>query len=102
MASQPMLEYKSLDDIRARKDQLRKELRSENQSMKTQWNSLFHKEESNLPSHRFANIMSTGVSVFDGLILVWKLYNKYGNNHRKVKTKSKSKNKNILSALFSL
>ena len=46
--------------------------------------------------------MSTGVSVFDGLILVWKLYNKYGNNHRKVKTKSQSKSKNILSALFSL
>ncbi len=69
--------------------------------MKTQWNSLFHKEESNLPSHRFANIMSTGASVFDGLFLVWKLYRKYGKNQRKVKTKSKSKNKSILSALFS-
>ena len=64
--------------------------------MKTQWNSLFHKEESNLPSHRFANIMSTGVSVFDGLILVWKLYNKYGNNHRKVKVWGKVTYSNFL------
>lgn len=95
---QPLLQYKSLDDIRARKEQLRRELRQDNHSMKTQWNTLFHKEESNLPSHRFANVMSTSMSVFDGLILAWKLYNRMGNKNRKVK---KSKNRSILSALFS-
>ena len=67
--------------------------------MKTQWNSLFHKEERNLPSQRFANMMSRGVSVVDAAILAWKLYQRFGSKGRKVKTKSKSKS--ILSALLS-
>ena len=41
--------------------------------------------------------MSTGMSVFDGIILAWKLYNRLGNKQR---TKKRSKSKNILSALF--
>ena len=99
ISDQPLLHYKSLDDIRARKEQLRRELRQDNHSMKTQWNTLFHKEESNLPSHRFAHVMSTGASLFDGLILVWKLYNRLGNKQHK--TIKKGKGRSILSALFS-
>ena len=99
---QPLLQFKSLDDIRARKEQLRKELQKDNITMKTQWNTLFHKQESNLPSHRFANVMSTGASVFDGFLLAWKLYNRFGAGNRKTSKKSKSKSRNILSALFSL
>ena len=97
ISDQPLLQYKSLDDIRARKEQLRRELHKDNHSMKTQWNTLFHKEESNLPSHRFANVMSTGMSVFDGFILAWKLYNRLGKKH----SKSRKKSKSLLSALLS-
>jgi len=95
---QPLLPFKSLDDIRMRKEYLRQELRKDNQSMKTQWNGLFHKEESNLPSRRFANIMSTGVSVFDGLLLAWKLYNRLGGG-KNSKKKSKSSG-NLLTAFL--
>ena len=76
-SKQPLLQYKSLDDIRARKEELRQSLRQDNQSMKTQWSGLFHHEKSNSPSRRLANIMSTGAFVLDGVILAWKLYNRF-------------------------
>ena len=57
-SKQPLLQYKSLDDIRARKEELRQSLRQDNQSMKTQWNGLFHQEKSNSPSRRLANFFT--------------------------------------------
>ena len=98
MADQPSFTYKSLDDIRARKEALRKELQQDNSSMKTQWNSLFHKEKSNLPAHRFANLMATSVSVFDGILFAWKLYNRFGGGKNK---KTKKKSRSFLASLFS-
>ena len=98
MANQPLLTYKSLDDIRARKEVLRKELQRDNSTMKTHWNTLFHKDESsNLPSHRFANIMTTGASVFDGIIFAWKIYNRLGGK----KKTTRKRNKGFLASLFS-
>ena len=94
---QPLLQYKSLDDIRARKEALRKDLQRESLSMKTQWNSLFHKPEDKMPSRKISTLMTTGASVLDGLILAWKLYNRFGGNHKgPVK-----KRKGILASLFS-
>ena len=96
MASQPMLEYKSLDDIRARKQTLRKELEANGLSMKTQWNGLFRKPKNQTPSRRLTTFMATGASVFDGILLAWKLYNRFGGGKRK------AKNKGLLARLFSL
>ena len=81
-SKQPLLKYKSLDDIRMRKEELRQSLRQDNQSMKTQWNGLFHHEKSNSPSRRLANIMSTGAIVLDGVILAWKLYNRFHSDNQ--------------------
>ena len=96
-SEQPLLPFKSLDDIRLRKEYLRRELRKDNQSMKTQWNGLFHKQENNLPSQRFSNLMTTGVSVFDGLLLAWKLYNRFGGGSKNKRSKNKG---NLLTALL--
>lgn len=82
-SKQPLLQYKSLDDIRMRKEELRQSLRKDNQSMKTQWNGLFHQEKTNSPTRRFANIMSTSAIVLDGIILAWKLYNRYHSDRPK-------------------
>ena len=98
MADQPSFTYKSLDDIRARKEALRKELQQDNSSMKTQWNSLFHKEKNNLPAHRFANLMATSVSVFDGILFAWKLYNRFGGGKNQ---KTKKKSRSFLASLVS-
>lgn len=94
-SKQPLLKYKSLDDIRARKEELRQSLRQDNQSMKTQWNGLFHHEKSNSPSRRFANIMSTGAIVLDGVILAWKLYNRFHSDNPK-----SSEQGGLISSLF--
>lgn len=94
---QPLLEYKSLDDIRARKETLRKDLQRESQSMKTQWNTLFHKPEDKMPARKISTLMTTGASVLDGLILAWKLYKRFGGNN-KVPVK---KRKGLLASLFS-
>ena len=100
MSSQPMLPYKTLDDIRSRKEALRKELQNDNLSMKTHWNTLFHKPESKMPSRRFASLMTTGASVFDIMLLSWKLYNRFGGNNRKV-TARRKKNTGLLTRIFS-
>ncbi len=87
MTDQPLLHYKSLDDIRARKQALRKELDSGSQSMKTQWNSLFHAPKRDVPSRRITTFMTTSASVFDGILLAWKLYNRLGGSKRQSKKK---------------
>ena len=97
MANQPLLKYKSLDDIRIRKETLRQQLQSDSLSMKTQWNTLFHKPEVKTPSRRMTALMTTGASVFDGLLLAWKLYNRFGGGKRKVVKKRKG----LLASLFS-
>jgi len=97
MANQPLLQYKSLDDIRARKQALREELQAKGLSMKTQWDGLFHKPKNQTPSRRLSTFMTTGASVFDGVLLAWKLYNRLGGGRRKAATK-----KGLLARLLSL
>ena len=102
MSSQPLLPYKTLDDIRSRKEALRKELQNDNLSMKTHWNSLFHKPESTMPSRRFASLMTTGASVFDIMLLTWKLYHRFNGKSQKLTAKKrKKKNTNLLARIFS-
>ncbi|MBP5258966.1 MAG: hypothetical protein K6A98_06725 [Prevotella sp.] len=71
--------YKSLSDLRLRKEMLRSELRKDDKKMQKMWNSLFHKPEKTAltPSSRIAGLMSTGAGILDGLILGWKLYRKF-------------------------
>ncbi|MBR5656312.1 MAG: hypothetical protein IKW98_06480 [Prevotella sp.] len=72
--------YKSLEEIRARKDSLIKEIRKDDKQIRTHWNSLFHRPEAvglMTPTKRITGLMSTGAGVLDGLILGWKLYRKF-------------------------
>ncbi len=96
MAASPTTPYKSLDDIRARKAALREQLQDGSQSMKTQWNTLFHKPKSNAPSTRVATFMTTGATLFDSVLLAWKLYNRFGGGKNRKVTKRKS----LISRIF--
>ena len=72
--------YKSLEEIRTRKDSLKKEIRQDDKQIKGLWGDLFHKPEAMgvmTPSKRITGLMSTGAGVLDGLILGWKLYRKF-------------------------
>jgi len=83
--------YHSLDDIRARKEALRQELDNGSQTFKSHWNSLFHQPKSNTPSRRMTKFMPTGATFFDGILLAWKLYNRFGGGRNgKVTKKRKS------------
>jgi len=92
--------YTSLDDIRARKKALRAELNRDTQQMRTQWTGLFAKPDtSQMPARRLSRFVSTGVTVFDGLLFAYKLYNRLGGGKARLKTK-KSKRNALLSLLF--
>ena len=72
--------YESLEQIRVRKEELRKQLHGEEGQMKTMWDSMFSRPEkvSNmLPSRKLNTLMNTSVGIFDAALLTWKLYRKF-------------------------
>ena len=96
MATSSTNPYKSLDDIRARKAALREQLQEGSLSMKTEWNTLFHKPKSKTPSRRVTPFMTTGATLFDGILLAWKLYNRFGGG----KSRKVTRRKSLMARLF--
>jgi len=95
--TESIIVYSSLDDIRARKKTLRAELNKDSKQMRTQWNGLFAKPDDNkMPAHRFSRYVSTGITLFDGLLFAYKLYNRLSLGKTSTRTK-KSKRKSLLS-----
>ena len=92
MNDNPLQTYRSLEEIRMRKEMLRRELQKDNGQIKETWQGIFHSEKSNTPSRRMSGFISTGAGVMDGIILGWKLYRKFygGKNSKKIKSKKKS------------
>jgi hypothetical protein len=72
-------DYKSLSQIRARKEVLLEEIQKEDKKIKELWESLFYHEDllSASPTKRISGLLNTGASIIDGLILGWKLYRKF-------------------------
>lgn len=71
--------FRSLNDIRQYKDELREQIKRDEEYIADKWDDLFHREEepANSKAQRFARILSLGTGVFDGAMLGWKLYRKY-------------------------
>jgi hypothetical protein len=93
--------YRSLDDIRARKKALRAELNRDGKQMRTHWNGLFVKpDDKQLPARRLTQFVSTGVTLFDGLLFAYKLYNRLSGGKRQINTKKRSKRSSLLSLFF--
>lgn len=88
MNDNPLQTYRSLEEIRMRKEMLRREIQKDNGQIKSTWDGLFHTEKATTPSKRMSGFMSTGAGVMDGIILGWKLYRKFYSGK---KTKSKKK-----------
>ena len=71
--------YRSLNDIRLRKAQLRTDLTKDSNKIAGLWNELMHKpKDKNTPTQRFSGAFNVGANVLDGLILTWKLYRMFG------------------------
>ena len=71
-------EYRTLDEIRERKDELLDELQQDSTKMSTMWNQVFLKREDNSKGDYIASLVSNGVMAFDAFLLIRKLMKGYG------------------------
>ena len=85
----PVREYRSLEEIRQRKDELLKELQKDNTQFSTLWDQVFLKRENNTKSDYIAGLISNGIVAFDTFMLIRKLMKSYGFLFGKKKKKTK-------------
>ncbi len=72
------IKYHSLEDIKHQKEMALTKIRSNNKEMSFLWKTLTERpKQSSGKTFTFSNVMKTGIGVFDGLLLVWKLYRKF-------------------------
>ena len=84
-----MREYRTLDEIRERKDELLDELKQDTTKMSTLWNQVFLKRENNTKTDYIASLVSNGIVAFDTFMLIRKLMKGYGILFGKEKKKKK-------------
>ena len=85
----PVREYRSLEEIRQRKDELLNQLQQDNTQFSTLWNQVFLKRENNTKSDYIAGLVSNGIVAFDTFMLIRKLMKSYGFLVGKKKKKKK-------------
>ena len=85
-----MREYRTLDEIQARKDELLDEIRQDNTKMSTMWDQVFLKRENNTKTDYIASIVTNGIVAFDTFMLIRKLIKGYGFLFGKNKKKKRS------------
>lgn len=71
-------EYRTLDEIRQRKEELSEQLQEDNVKFTTLWNQVFLKRENNSKGDYIAGIVSNGFVAFDTFLLIRKLIKGYG------------------------
>ncbi len=73
--------YRSLDDIRLRKETILDGIRDDGEKMQKQWNSLFRKpdalKKNQTPARRVSSFFNMGAGMVDAALLGWKLYRKF-------------------------
>ena len=82
-------EYRTLDEIRERKDELLDERKEDTTKMSTLWNQVFLKRENNTKTDYIASLVSNGIVAFDTFMLIRKLMKGYGILFGKEKKKKK-------------
>ncbi len=74
----PIREYRTLDEIRMRKDELLNELQQDNTKFTTLWNQVFLKREDNTKADYITGLVSNGIVAFDTFLMIRKLMKNYG------------------------
>ncbi len=74
----PQTTYKTLEEIRLRKDQLQQQLDVDSKQISSLWNSLFIKREESSKGEYIASLVTNSVTIIDLFFLYRKLRNKYG------------------------
>ena len=79
--STEQMEYSSLNDIRMRKELLKKDIEDDDARIKALWKSLFVRPDAisakATPGKRMQSVLSVGAGAFDGALLAWKLYRRF-------------------------
>lgn len=80
-ATSDQIQYSSLNEIRLRKELLRRDIEADDAKIKALWNALFvcpdALSKKATPSKRMQSLFSIGAGAFDGALLAWKLYRKF-------------------------
>ncbi len=74
----PIREYRTLEEIRMRKDELLNELQQDNTKFTTLWNQVFLKREDNTKAEYITGLVSNGIIAFDTFLMIRKLMKNYG------------------------
>ena len=85
----PINEYRTLDEIRERKDKLLDEIQQDNAKVSTLWGQIFLNRENSSKGDYIASLVSNGVMAFDAFLLIRKLIKGYGFFFGKKKKKKK-------------
>lgn len=70
--------YRTLEEIRQRKDELLNQLQNDNKQFTTIWNQLFVKREDSSKGDYIAGLVANSVTVIDLFLLYRKLRKSYG------------------------
>lgn len=71
-------DYRTLEEIRQRKNELRRQIDRDNEHISQLWGSLFVKRKDSTTGQFVTNLLSHGAMVIDAFLLVRKLRRDYG------------------------
>ena len=74
----PIREYRTLEEIRQRKDELLNDLQQDNTQFTSLWHKVFLKREENSKTDYIAGLVSNGIVAVDTFFLIRKLLKNYG------------------------
>jgi hypothetical protein len=77
--------YRTLDEIRLRKEEITEELERDNTQFTTLWNRTFIKREGNTKGEYIAGLITNSITAIDAFLLIRKLMKGYGGLFRKKK-----------------
>jgi len=73
----PAMHYRTLEEIRQRKDDLLDELQQDNKQFTSLWNQLFVKREGNTKGEFIGGIITNAITAIDVFIMARKLLKSY-------------------------
>ena len=77
--------YRTLDEIRLRKEEIAEELERDNSQFTTLWNRTFIKREGNTKGEYIAGLITNSITAIDAFLLIRKLMKGYGGLFRRKK-----------------
>ncbi|SEE61241.1 hypothetical protein [Prevotella sp. lc2012] len=77
--------YRTLDEIRLRKEEIAEELERDNSQFTTLWNRTFIKREGNTKGEYVAGLITNSITAIDAFLLIRKLMKGYGGLFRRKK-----------------